>query len=311
MDYFLKSKFKYISLGLAIICIVMVVMSYLNNRSYRDSFERKFGSGSSGAIKISQGTDVVLQDTPAPLKSPIREQKKEISKAKSGELAKSWKRESEALVAAGKRCEAALQNILPDNSLIDVNDPFYDNPDAVIAKYSELLQEAVTIDLVAGPASVFDEIVMSDDSVKLNRLLEMEASFDICRSQRALVFVETVFEAFSQKMWAPLKRGDLMRLTLGYLQNRIQQYPPSAQNITFSLNLLLGLSVQGLLPKEIQTEIDDLYDKVIESQDLDRELPKMDKSEPVKRELFRDNYANNKYISGEIFELLKRLGQRY
>lgn len=251
-----------------------------------------------------------VTQTPTPLSKP-EELKNEIAQERAAVIDRKWDEVVELLAASAKKCDLALERVLPDNSLIDVQDPFYDNPDAVIAKLDDVLQEVMVIDKALHATELFNEAVLNVEAVPYEKLLEMEGAFDICRSQRALIFIETVFEAFSKKMWAPLKRGPLIKLTLGYLQYRLELYPATAQNITFSLNLLLGLSVQGLLSKELQVDFDDLYDKVIESQDLSRELPKMDRSAAVKRELYRDNYANNKYIAGELLEIIKRLGQRY
>ncbi len=309
----MNHKFRFFSLGLCIVLIVMGVLYYMNERSYRESFHQKFGSQSALSMKapIATPTESAATQIPTPSPSPGLVEMSEIAREKRAVIDQKWQEALKMLALSAKKCDAALIQVLPDNSLIDVQDPFYDNPDAVIAKYSDVLQEVMTIENALHATELFNEAVLNVESIPLEKLIEMEGAFDICRSQRALIFVETVFEAFSKKMWASLKHRALMGQTLGYLQYRLEFYPATAQNITFALNLLLGLSVQGLLPKELQTELDDLYDKVIESQDLSRELPKMDRSQAVKRELYRENYANNRYISGELLELIKRLGQRY
>ncbi len=310
LDY----RFRLISILLTITTIVMVVLYYMNERSYHNSFEQRYGSMSSKALKSAAPTP-----TPSPspatggaLAPPVPTQSApQIDRAKSDELRGKWQEMKQMLQSSARKCESALARILPDNSLIDVDDPFYDNPDAVVAKYVDILQEGLLIDQAMEATSIFNESVLNVTEMNFLELKQMEEAFDICRSQRALVFIETVFEAFTKKMWAPVKRGPLMQQTLGYLQYRLELYPSTAQNITFSLNLLLGLSVQGLLPKELQADLDDLYEKVIESQELSRELPKMDRTPSVKRELYRENYANNRYIAGELLELVKRMGSAY
>jgi len=306
----LKNKFAFISILSLVALIVIGVLFYMNERSYHESFNQKFGSQVPKQELGVKDAATEKKTTPSLFDlahSPPNLTPESAEKSAPQNFKENWKQVDQSLSRIARHCDAAERELLPDNSLIDINDPFFDNPDAVMAKYINVLHEALFAEGSMSAAMIWEEALRGDGPMNFKDIMKLGSKFEICRGQRSMVFIDSVFEAFSKKMWAPLMKAEFLRQTLDYLELRLQAVPPSAQNLAFSLNLLLGMSSGGLVPNEVSAELEDLYEKVIEAEDQGRELPKMDRRESVKVEMLRESWRNNKYLAGEIVELLRRI----
>lgn len=308
MEFFRKHLGKIALLGV-IAVIATAVLYYMKNRDYQGSFEERFRAKektlalakneliaptpNSQSTPEAKGQDPIMALADAPERMRIFSQK--------------WREVRQELAVSEAKCKSEEKKALPDNTLIDVNDPFYNVPDRVLAKYQHVLSESLFAAGAGHAANLWEEALMSDVPLRYEDYARHLAELNICKGQRSLVFVDTVLESLEKKMWPAPEKKELVKMSLGHLEILLSANPATTQNLAFALNILINLSGQNLIARDNFTDLEELYEKVIEAEDQGRELSRMDRTEVVKRELLRDQWRNNKYLASEISELLKRI----
>lgn len=296
---------------LTVICLVIVgVLYYMQGRSYQGSFEEKFRDRQAKAQALRAQTDSSpMGQAPSSTQSITANPIDQLASPpeKLHNFTEKWKESRQILLEAKMKCQAAEERALPDNTLIDVSDPFYEVPDRVLAKYVEVLEEALFAEGAFHASTLWEEALNSDVPMRYDDYLAYMEEFNICKGQRSLVFIDTVLESVGKGMWTAEKKKDLLRMTLGHLEVLLESNPATTQNLALTLNILINLSAQKLVGRESFSDLEDLHEKVLEAEDLGREMRRMDRTDVVKREFLRDHWRNNKYLASEITELLKRL----
>ncbi|OUR96780.1 hypothetical protein A9Q84_10590 [Halobacteriovorax marinus] len=175
-----------------------------------------------------------------------------------------------ALKGRDKYCLKNLNEVLPDDRYIDVNDQIYQEALMVVDMVSGVLDDSMLRPEADGAYQVMYEIIESnypvDPLIMFNRIERL----DICRDPKALNFIDTVFEAYRAKKWPENIKKSLLGEVFSAMKETVSKNH-SVENLLYFNNLLLIIIDNGALPNHFSDELEDLGRRINENHNFFKE----------------------------------------
>jgi hypothetical protein len=169
-----------------------------------------------------------------------------------------------------KICNSTLNEILPTDDYIDLNDEMYDEVTSILEAFTTVVNGAMFRPEAMKAYSLISTLVEEeypiDPLIIYNRLERL----DICRDPKALNFIDSVLESYKQKKWPINVRNNLINEVFNLLESSVAGNK-SIENLLYFNNIALIMADNGLIPKSYSEELEDLGRRMNENHNLFKE----------------------------------------
>lgn len=169
-----------------------------------------------------------------------------------------------------KICDTTLNEVIPTDDYIDINDEMYDEVSTILEAFSTVINGAMFRPEAMEAYSLVSTLVEEEYPIDPLIIYKRLERLDICRDPKALNFLDTVFESYKQKKWPQNVRNKLINESFNLLTSSISKNK-SIENLLYFNNMVLIMADNGLVPKSYSTELEDLGRRMNENHNLFRE----------------------------------------
>jgi len=226
-----------------------------------------------------------------------------FDKLEFNKLSKKLNSFERSLKGRDKYCLKNLNEVLPDDRYIDVNDEIYVEASMVIDMLSGVFEDSMLRPESDGAYQVIFEIVENnypiDPIIMFNRIERL----DICRDPKALNFIDTVFEAYKEKKWPE----NIKKTLIGEVFSSMRETIPknhSVENLLYFNNLLLIMIDNGALPAHYSDELEDLGKRINENHNFFKEKFNPRQTREVNMNGLSDYLRRSEELSSELSQSL-------
>lgn len=167
----------------------------------------------------------------------------------------------QALDRRNKECEKFLSDQLPNEEIIDPENPIFSSPERVSAKMSLVLNNILNRDISLNSLQKFEDFYRENNEVDADLFFNSLRSTLICRGADTGLFLESAYEAMKQGNWSKQEindfNGNMLSLLSVSLENDILP-----DNLLFSLNILRLVGSSTKQNEEFYVELDEVYGRI-------------------------------------------------
>lgn len=200
----------------------------------------------------------------------LESEKVDFDKSEFNRLSRKLSSFEKSLKGREKYCLKNLNEVLPDDRYIDVNDEIYTEAAMVVDMLTGVFDDSMLRPESDGAYQLIYEIVENnypvDPLIMFNRIERL----DICRDPKALNFIDTVFEAYREKRWPE----NIKKLLIAEVFSAMRETVPknhSVENLLYFNNLLLIMIDNTALPSQFTDELEDLGKRINENHNFFKE----------------------------------------
>jgi hypoxanthine phosphoribosyltransferase len=166
-----------------------------------------------------------------------------------------------ALDQRNKECESFLSNQLPNEEIIDPENPIFSSPERVNAKMSTVLNNILNRTIALDALSKFEDYFRENNEVEADLFFNSLRSTLICRGADTGLFLESAYEAMKQGNWSKEEidefNGNMLAMLATSLETDILP-----DNLLFSLNILRLVGSSTKQNEEFYVELDEVYGRI-------------------------------------------------
>jgi len=160
-----------------------------------------------------------------------------------------------------KECEAIIGRTLPNEEIIDPENPIFKNPELLTEKITGVFDQILHRDIAISSLKTFESYYQEKTEVESDLFFNSLRSTLICRGADIGLFLESAYEAMDEDRWTKNDIEVFNSKVLGLLASSLE-YDTLPDNLLFSLNILRLVGKSGKLGDDYYSELDDVYGRI-------------------------------------------------
>ncbi|EQC51736.1 hypothetical protein [Bacteriovorax sp. DB6_IX] len=160
-----------------------------------------------------------------------------------------------------KECEKFLAQNLPNEQIIDPENPIFLNADQVIGKLDFIFNDILYRDISMTAIKAFGDFYQEQREVDSDLFFNSLRSTLICRGADISLFLESAYEAMKQGQWSPEEVTRFNRTLLNLVSSSLD-HDNLPDNLLFSLNVLRLVGTSSGFNEDFYGELDDVYGRI-------------------------------------------------
>lgn len=169
-----------------------------------------------------------------------------------------------------KICAQVINEILPNDDYIDINDEMYDEVELVVEAFTQVVNGAMFRPEAMSGYSIIRTLVEEEFPVDPFIIHKRMERLDVCRDPKALNFIDTIFEAYQHKKWPKNVRDKLINEVVNLFNGSIEGNK-SIENLLYFNNLFLIMADNGVVPNSVTEDLEELGRRMNENHILFKE----------------------------------------